>query len=299
MRYDVSDMVKPLGSYAKGTDYVPKTGPYTLHEGEKVVPAKENKMNFSDIMDSVKSAPGKAMAGIKSAAKPDSKFRAEGGKLGDAFGKGHEAGEVAAGNQKPAKKAPDTSVADEGEKAGEDARNDTKWAHKSAPGNDDKEDEDDSISTNSTPSAMGVGGGGMPSHKKGIAFVPKTGPALLHKGERVVNAKDNMADMFDKVPGRKSADENPPKKSIKRIEITKSHNGKHIVKHVHHHPAHEDETHVMNDMAALHSHLEDHAGTPNEGEGPESAPAGAPAQLAASAPPVPGTAPTAVPGAGV
>lgn len=232
-------------------------------------------MNFSDIMDSVKSAPGKAMAGIKSASAPGSKFRTEGGKLGDAFGEGHKAGEVAAGNEKPApKKAPDTSVADEGEAAGAAARA-----------------AEPAIGTAASKAA--------PSYKKGTDFVPKTGPAILHKGEAVTPAKDNpMSDMFDKVPGRKS-EEKPPKKSIKRIEITKSHNGKHIVKHVHHHPAHEDETHVMNDMAALHSHLEDHAGTPNEGEGPESAPAGAPAQLAASAPPVPGTAPTAVPGAGV
>ncbi len=129
---------------------------------------------------------------------------------------------------------------------------------------------------------------------KGTDYVPETGVYKIHEGEKVVPAKDNMADMFEKVPGRKS--EEKPKKSIKRIEITKSHNGKHIVKHVHHHPSHEDETHVMNDMAALHSHLEDHAGTPNEGEGAESAPAGAPAQLAASAPAAPGAEPTAVPG---
>jgi len=133
----------------------------------------------------------------------------------------------------------------------------------------------------------------LASYKDGVDFVPKTGPAVLHEGEKVIPAKDNMADMFEKVPGRKS--EEKPKKSIKRIEIMKSHNGKHLVKHVHHHPSHEDETHVMNDMAALHSHLEDHAGTPNDGEGAESVPAGGPAQLAASAPPVPG-APTVVPG---
>ena len=145
-----------------------------------------------------------------------------------------------------------------------------------------------------TPAIIGGTNNNLRSYKDGTDYVPKTGPAILHEGEKVTPAKDNMADVFDKVPGRKS--EEKPKKSIKRIEITKSHNGRHIVKHVHHHPAHEDETHVMNDMAALHSHLEDHAGTPNEGEGPESSPAGAPAQLAASAP-APGAEPTAVPGA--
>ncbi|GAB4486025.1 MAG: hypothetical protein OHK006_13230 [Thermodesulfovibrionales bacterium] len=30
---------KPLGSYATGTDFVPQTGPYLLHKGERVIPA--------------------------------------------------------------------------------------------------------------------------------------------------------------------------------------------------------------------------------------------------------------------
>ena len=33
-----------LGSFKEGTDSVPETGAYQLHEGEKVVPKKENKM---------------------------------------------------------------------------------------------------------------------------------------------------------------------------------------------------------------------------------------------------------------
>jgi hypothetical protein len=41
-RIPISDMIKPLGSFKKGTDYVPKTGNYKLHEGEKVVPKEEN-----------------------------------------------------------------------------------------------------------------------------------------------------------------------------------------------------------------------------------------------------------------
>lgn len=38
-----TDIPFALGSYAEGTDYVPKTGLYQLHQGEKVVPADENK----------------------------------------------------------------------------------------------------------------------------------------------------------------------------------------------------------------------------------------------------------------
>lgn len=41
-RIDVTDMTKPLGSYKKGTDYVPKTGVYKLEEGEAVKTKKEN-----------------------------------------------------------------------------------------------------------------------------------------------------------------------------------------------------------------------------------------------------------------
>lgn len=41
-RIDTSDMAKPLGSFKKGTDYVPKTGNYKLHEGEAVVSKEKN-----------------------------------------------------------------------------------------------------------------------------------------------------------------------------------------------------------------------------------------------------------------
>ena len=49
-RINVDQYIKPLGSFKTGTDYVPKTGPYQLHEGEKVTPAKDN---MADIMDMV------------------------------------------------------------------------------------------------------------------------------------------------------------------------------------------------------------------------------------------------------
>jgi len=41
----VDRMVKPLASFKHGTDYVPKTGVYKLHEGEAVKTAEENKMD--------------------------------------------------------------------------------------------------------------------------------------------------------------------------------------------------------------------------------------------------------------
>lgn len=41
-RIDVTNMMKPLGRFANGTDSVPETGPYILEKGEKVVPTEEN-----------------------------------------------------------------------------------------------------------------------------------------------------------------------------------------------------------------------------------------------------------------
>lgn len=121
------------------------------------------------------------------------------------------------------------------------------------------------------------------SFKNGTDYVPKTGNYKLHEGEKVVPKEKNMADVFAHVPGR--APEKSPKKEIKHIITSKTHDGKFMHKHVHHNSAHEDETHISSDMADLHNHFEDHAGTPNDGE---AAPAGgAPAQLTASPSPMP------------
>jgi hypothetical protein len=127
------------------------------------------------------------------------------------------------------------------------------------------------------------------SFKTGTDYVPETGLALVHKGEKIIPAKDNPmsfspADAMARIAPKK------PKKEIKEMVHTKSHNGKHIVTHRHHHPEHHpDETHVMNNMSDVASHMEAHAGTPNEGEqAPAPDAAGAPAPLTASPSPMPG-----------
>jgi len=61
-RIDVKDMLKPLGSFKEGTSHVPRTGVYTLHEGEAVIP-KEQNMNSKE-----------AMAGITGKGKPEKKI---------------------------------------------------------------------------------------------------------------------------------------------------------------------------------------------------------------------------------
>ena len=111
-------------------------------------------------------------------------------------------------------------------------------------------------------------------------------------GGLVTPQKDNsMAGMFDQIT--KGSDK--PKKEIHEISIKKTHNGKHIVTHKHHHPEHHpDETHAINSMADLHNHIDDHAGTPNDGE--EAPAAGAPAPMTAAPSPAAPAAP-AMPGA--
>jgi hypothetical protein len=60
---DIKEWTKPLGSYKEGTSRVPKTGNYTLHEGEAVIPAEKNPMNAADAMAGIsgKKAPRKAL----------------------------------------------------------------------------------------------------------------------------------------------------------------------------------------------------------------------------------------------
>jgi len=130
------------------------------------------------------------------------------------------------------------------------------------------------------------------SYEKGTSHVPKTGIYKLHEGEAVIPKDKNMDSMKDKMTEALGGSDKKPKKEIKEMHVRKTANGKHIVTHKHHHPEHHpDEEHSMENMAALHQHMEDHAGTPNEGEGAESAaPAGA-AQLTAA--PSPAAAPAA------
>jgi hypothetical protein len=117
---------------------------------------------------------------------------------------------------------------------------------------------------------------------------------ILKEGERVLTPEQNKhyeehMKTMDMVHDALSGGARKPKKAIREMVHSKTHNGKHVVVHKHHHPEHHpDETHMMNDMNELHAHMEDHAGAePNQGEGPESAPQGNPAQLSAAAPEMP------------
>lgn len=62
---DTKEMTRPLGSFKKGTDRVPKTGVYKLHEGEAVIPAEKNPMNAADAMSGISKGDKKPPKKIK------------------------------------------------------------------------------------------------------------------------------------------------------------------------------------------------------------------------------------------
>jgi hypothetical protein len=131
------------------------------------------------------------------------------------------------------------------------------------------------------------------SFKRG-GKVPKTGAYILHKDEEVVPKEktgDHMATPYDMITGGKGKGK-APKKEIKEMIHTKSHNGKHIVTHKHHSPEHHpDELHAFEDMKGVHDHMDQHdagadgAAPLTAAPTPEAAPAAGPA---AGAPPAPG-----------
>lgn len=87
-----------------------------------------------------------------------------------------------------------------------------------------------------------------------------------------------------------------PKKEIKHIVTSKSHNGGHIHIHVHHHPDHHpDETHTSHGDDAMAEHMLANAGTPNPGEATSEPQAASAMQGAApmTPSPSPAAAPTA------
>ena len=114
-----------------------------------------------------------------------------------------------------------------------------------------------------------------PKYHKGTDYVPKTGPAILKKGEAVLNTKDaakhreakNMKstyDVSDELGGKK---EEKPKKEIAHIKTEKGKSGGYIHTHTHTHPeAHPEEKHVSPDQDQMVQHMMQNMGTPNPGE---------------------------------
>jgi hypothetical protein len=110
-------------------------------------------------------------------------------------------------------------------------------------------------------------------------------------GKVEVKKETKMASIYDGLKDKATGH----KKTIKSMTHTKTHNGKHVITHKHHAPhdgMEHDETHMMNDMGDVHQHMEERAGTPNEGE---AAPDASTPQLTASPAPAPAAAAGAMP----
>jgi hypothetical protein len=114
--------------------------------------------------------------------------------------------------------------------------------------------------------------------------------AILKEGERVLTPEQTkvydkggkvMATPYDMVSGGKT-----PKKEIKEMVHSKTHNGKHVITHKHHSPAHHpDETHMFNNLDEAKDHMDQHAGDePAEGAAPLTAAPSPMAPPAAGAP---------------
>jgi len=141
---------------------------------------------------------------------------------------------------------------------------------------------DDTIATQGQNKSVGV-----PSYKNGTDYVPKTGLAMLHKGEKVVPAKENtLMKAKDAMAGIVGAKKKPAKK-IKEIRTRKTDDGKYVHTHLHHHPEHHaDETHVSEDLKGAQAHLA--AQEPNmSAQPPEMAPPEQGAMEGAASPAMP------------
>jgi hypothetical protein len=139
----------------------------------------------------------------------------------------------------------------------------------------------------------------IPKYHTGTDYVPKTGPAILKKGEAVLDTHEaaehratkgkNMKHGMENVAAELGGKSEKPKKEIKEIRTRKGKSGGYI--HEHHHTApehHPMEEHTSPDQDAMVSHLMEHMGQPNPGEAEADAgQGGVPAAGAAQAAPAP------------
>ena len=112
----------------------------------------------------------------------------------------------------------------------------------------------------------------------------KNDPAENAMEVKIYDKGGKVATPFDMITGGSKA----PKKEIKEMVHSKTHNGKHVVTHKHHSPAHHpDETHMFNNLDEAKDHMDAHAGAePADGAAPLTA-APSPMAPAGGAPAMP------------
>lgn len=154
-----------------------------------------------------------------------------------------------------------------------DAVSGTPVAPKAPPASQDYDKVNKTSRYGNRPGEKRPGPDGMPTYHKGVTSVPKTGPAIVKKGEAIIPAEHNPMNpenMFDKVAGMAK----PPAKEIDHLKIRKAKTGGHIVEHHHTAPGtHKMEEHLAPTMKALHDHIDSHYGSPNVGMNDGNSPA--------------------------
>ncbi len=155
-----------------------------------------------------------------------------------------------------------------------DATSGAPVAPKAPPASQDYDKINKNAKFGNRPGEKRPGPDGMPTYHKGVASVPKTGPAVLKKGEAVIPAEHNPMNpenMFDKVAGMPAK---KPAKVIDHLKVRKAASGGHIIEHHHTEPgAHKMEEHLAPTMKALHDHIDSHYGSPNVGMNDGNSPA--------------------------
>jgi hypothetical protein len=122
---------------------------------------------------------------------------------------------------------------------------------------------------------------------KHVAAILKVGERVLTPEQNEKYEKDhNMKTGTDHAHAALAGKDGKPKKEIKEMTIRRLHDGKLHVKHTHHHGEHHGEEEQAMDLNQLHDHLDQHLGTPSDGE-PQPAGGAAPAPMTAAPSPMP------------
>jgi hypothetical protein len=238
-----------IPSYEKGTDFVPETGPAYLHKGEKVV-SKEK--NMDDKISKVASALGSAGKKLGVAADDSS---AAGISAKNANIEEYKSIQTPASEPKPVQ-----------------ARRPSSWEKVGQGEYGSRKGEKRIDVTGMTKP--------LPSYKDGVDAVPEDGPAMLHKGEKIVPKKDNPdapkaekrvdSAMGGKKKTSKLGAKKGSKKTVHHVTVHKSATGGVVLQH-----EYEDgktDTHYHPDwqsaVASMQPHFNDQAGgaTPDAGQ---------------------------------
>lgn len=107
----------------------------------------------------------------------------------------------------------------------------------------------------------------LKGYKQGTPYVPETGAAIVHKGERVIPAeKNNPMGLAEAALAHPAAKEpKKPAKKVKSVHVRRAHKG-FIAENHHESPEHGMEEHALPDMDAVQQHMSDSMGGQGEPE---------------------------------